>query len=115
MVKTKNKCKEGGQGPSSKLEEDTTLTTALARLTKGSHEGGMKASSSFPIRHIVIDGRSIAVMFDDGDAAENAVDTDTPKVLSEAFDQGAEGDPSEKYSDDASQTLEDEDSFSTQT
>ncbi|GFY90988.1 hypothetical protein Acr_07g0011840 [Actinidia rufa] len=52
MVKTKNKRKEGGQGPSSKLEEDPILTTALARSAKDSHEGGTKASSSFPIRHM---------------------------------------------------------------
>ena len=114
MMKTKNKHKEGSQGPSSKLEEDPILTTTLARSAKDSHGGGMKASSSLPIRHMVIDGRSIAVMFDDGDEVDNAVDTDTLEILSESSDQDPDGDPSEKYSVDASQTLGDEDSFSTQ-
>ncbi|GFY87685.1 hypothetical protein Acr_05g0013240 [Actinidia rufa] len=114
MVRTKNKHKEGGQGPSSKLEENPILTTELARSAKDSHEGGTKASSSPPIRHMVIDGRSLAVMFDDGDEAVNAIDTDTPKALNEDSDQGTEGDPSEKYSDDTSQSLGDGDPTSTQ-
>ncbi|GFS40281.1 hypothetical protein Acr_00g0067560 [Actinidia rufa] len=114
MVRTKNKRKEGGQGPSSKLEEDPILTTELARSAKDSHEGGTKASFSPPIRHMVIDGRSLAVMFDDGDEAANAVDTDTLEVLSEDSDQGTEGDPLEKYSDDTSQPLGDGDPASTQ-
>ncbi|GFS34797.1 hypothetical protein Acr_00g0036050 [Actinidia rufa] len=114
MVRTKNKRKEGGEGPSSKLEEDPILTTELARSVKDSHEGGTKASSSLPIRHLVIDGRSLVVMFDDGDEADNAVDTDPPEVLSEASDQGTEGDPLEKYSDDISQSLGDGDPVSTQ-
>ncbi|GFZ17714.1 hypothetical protein Acr_26g0009840 [Actinidia rufa] len=75
MVRTKNKRKEGGQGPSSKLEEDPILTTELARSAKDSHEG---------------------------------------EALSEDSDQGTEGEPSEKYSDDTSQPLGDGDPASTQ-
>ncbi|GFS37427.1 phytochrome and flowering time regulatory protein [Actinidia rufa] len=63
---------------------------------------------------MVIDGRSLAVMFDDGDEAANAVDTDTPEALSEDSDQGTEGDHSEKYLDDTSQPLGDGDPASTQ-
>ena len=69
------KRKEGGHGPSSKLEEDPILAKALARTENGPYRGETRASSSISVKHMEIDGRSIAVMFDNGTGEDNEVDS----------------------------------------
>ncbi|GFZ15878.1 hypothetical protein Acr_25g0002870 [Actinidia rufa] len=107
MGKNKNKRKEGGLGPSSKLEEDPILAMALTRTEKDPHSGQTRATPSISVKHLEIDGRSIAVMVDDGADADKDVDIEASENLSVDSEQISEGESSERHSEDASQTLGD--------
>ena len=103
----KNKRKDGGNGPTSKLDEDPILAKALARTDMGSSEG---QTSAISIRHVEIEGRSIAVMNPNEAHVDTKADVDSTEDLSAIPDQCSVGDTSVT----ASQTLGEEDSFSTE-
>ncbi|GFS32296.1 hypothetical protein Acr_00g0021830 [Actinidia rufa] len=107
MGKNKNKRKVRGQ-----IEEDPILAKALARTEIGPDRGGTAASSSMSVKHMEIDGRSVSVMFDDEIDAGTDVGSEIPENLNEDLEQGSEGFTSGKHSEDAYQTLGDEDSSS---
>ncbi|GFS43605.1 hypothetical protein Acr_00g0086040 [Actinidia rufa] len=106
-----NKHRKKGQDPSSKLEEDPILVVASARPDKGSH-GGETSASSITVKHIEIDGRSIAVMFHNGATVSNEADIEVHENLSEVPKQGPGEDTSRNQLEDVLQTLGDEDSSS---
>ncbi|GFZ10604.1 hypothetical protein Acr_22g0000020 [Actinidia rufa] len=116
-IEEKNKHKSKYNGSSSKLEEDPILAAALAKPGQSTGEG---AISNISCKHVEIDGRSIAVMINNGSSGSTEsdsvmpdnVDVDNESLgrLRAALEQESEGDPSE--SEDASQTLGDGDSIS---
>ncbi|GFZ21500.1 hypothetical protein Acr_29g0006620 [Actinidia rufa] len=77
----KNKRKDGGNGPTSKLEEDPILAKLLARTDMGSSEG---QTSAILIRHVEIEGRSIAVMIPNEAYVDTEADVDFTEDLSNA-------------------------------
>ncbi|GFZ12804.1 hypothetical protein Acr_23g0011890 [Actinidia rufa] len=85
----KNKRKDGGSGPTSKLEEDPILAKALARTDMGSSEGQTSATS---IRHVEIEGRSIAVMIPNEAHVDTEADVDSIEDLSAILNQCSVGD-----------------------
>ncbi|GFZ13123.1 hypothetical protein Acr_23g0015080 [Actinidia rufa] len=82
-------CDYGGSGPTSKLEEDPILAKALARTDMGSSEGQTSATS---IRHVEIEGRSIAVMIPNEAHVDTEADVDSIEDLSAILNQCSVGD-----------------------
>ena len=107
MGKNKNKCKEDGLGPSSRLEEDPILAMALTRTEKDPHSGQTRATSPISVKHLEIDGRSIAVMVDDGADVDKEVNIEASENLSAELEQISEGESPERHFEDVSQTLGD--------
>ncbi|GFZ01062.1 hypothetical protein Acr_14g0006970 [Actinidia rufa] len=93
MARGKNKHKDKYHGSSSKLEEDPILAAALAKTGQSTGEW---AISNISCKHVEIDGRSIAVMINNGPSGSTE---------SDSIEQESEGDPSENHSEDASHTL----------
>ena len=96
MGKGKNKRREGGHRSTSKVEEDPILATLLARPGKSSCSGEASASFHVSIKHVEIDGPSIAVMFKNRATEVTEADIEASKDLSESPVLDSEGDISEK-------------------
>ncbi|PSS17752.1 B3 domain-containing protein [Actinidia chinensis var. chinensis] len=84
----------GGHGSTSKLEEDPILAAALAKPRQNSCGGQGGTSPTISCRHIEIEGRFIAVMFNNGPTGSSEPDSEVPVDLSASLEQDTEGDTS---------------------
>lgn len=109
MGKGKNKCKEGGQESTSKVEEDPILATLLARPEKSSRGGEASVSSPISVKQVQMDGRSIAVMFKNGATTATEADIAASKDLSESPVQDYEKDNTGKQLEAATDSVGEKD------
>ncbi|GFS37783.1 hypothetical protein Acr_00g0053910 [Actinidia rufa] len=110
MAKGKNKHGEGGKGPSSKLEEVPILAATLAK-PKHILDGGRGESSSTICKHVEIEWRSLAMMFNNSASSvpeSEVVSNSEVHIDLDAFPK--EGNEGDTLGDEDSLTLGDEDS-----
>ncbi|GFS38326.1 hypothetical protein Acr_00g0056830 [Actinidia rufa] len=122
MVRGKNKHKERHHGSSSKLQEDPILVALLAKPNHNSNGGLAGTSPTISYRHVEIDRRSIVVMFNNEPTEEAQSNSEvledmnaSPEQISEGDTSGChgpEGGSTKRHPKDVSQTLGEEDSFS---